>query len=101
MVGDSKRHVHAQVMKNAFAMRSNLGDPGVCKPGDVPGSADNQCFQDLSDLLTAMLSPAYADTLKCVTETASGLLPSMKTTQHKSNGRLHKGCYYEGEPGKW
>lgn len=53
-------------MKNAFAMRSNLGDPGICKPGDVPGAAGSTCFQDLQDLLTAMLSPAYAETLKCV-----------------------------------
>ncbi|CAL8460578.1 g107 [Coccomyxa elongata] len=62
--GRSRTHRLVEVMKNAFAMRSNLGDPGICKPGDVPGSADSECFQDLSDLLTAMLSPAYADTLK-------------------------------------
>ncbi|KAK9908735.1 hypothetical protein WJX75_002081 [Coccomyxa subellipsoidea] len=62
--GRSRTHRIVEVMKNAFAMRSNLGDPGICKPGDVPGAAGSTCFQDLQDLLTAMLSPAYAETLK-------------------------------------
>lgn len=51
-----------QVIKNAFAMRSNLGDPGSCSPGQQPGTG--LCFQDMDNLTSAMLSPGYADSLK-------------------------------------
>ncbi len=53
-----------QVIKNAFAMRSNLGDPGACSPGQLPGTG--LCFQDMENLTSAMLSAGYADSLKCV-----------------------------------
>ena len=44
------------MIKNAFAMRSNLGDSGVCGVGQQPGSG--LCFQDMENLTSAMLSPA-------------------------------------------
>lgn len=50
-------------MKHAFAMRSNLGDPGICKAGDMPNTTAG-CFQDLQQILNDMLSPAYADSLR-------------------------------------
>jgi len=51
-----------QVIKNAFAMRSNLGDPGSCTQNQEPGTG--LCFQDMENLTSAMLSPGYADSLK-------------------------------------
>ena len=51
-----------QVIKNAFAMRSNLGDPGSCTPGQQLDTG--LCFQDMDNLTSAMLSPGYADSLK-------------------------------------
>lgn len=80
-----------QVMKNAFAMRSNLGDPGVCKAGDIPGSADTQCFQDLSKLLTAMLSPAYADTLKYDTRDSLALAALYKDNTKQMEEKAAQG----------
>ncbi len=60
------------MIKNAFAMRSNLGDPGVCGVGQQPGSG--LCFQDMENLTSAMLSPGYADSLKCAPHCSSDLL---------------------------
>ena len=60
------------MIKNAFAMRSNLGDPGVCGVGQQPGSG--LCFQDMENLTSAMLSPGYADSLKYATHRSSELL---------------------------
>ena len=58
----SEGEAGVQVIKNAFAMRSNLGDPGSCSPGQQPGAG--LCFQDMDNLTSAMLSPGYADSLK-------------------------------------
>ena len=63
---------NAQVIKNAFAMRSNLGDPGVCGVEQQPGSG--LCFQDMENLTSATLSPGYADSLKCAPHCSSDFL---------------------------
>lgn len=52
-----------QAMKHAFAMRSNLGDPGVCGANAVPGVGS--CIQDMQPILTDMVSPIYAENLRC------------------------------------
>ena len=52
-----------QVMKDAFAMRSNLGDPGLCTANSVHGQG--MCFQDMQPILSDMLAPVYAEKLRC------------------------------------
>jgi hypothetical protein len=54
---------HLQAMKHAFAMRSNLGDPGVCPANSVHG--EGYCFHDMQPILSDMLSAVYAEKLRC------------------------------------
>ena len=49
-------HRIVEAMKHAFALRMNLGDPGPDR---------NQPFVNVTDVLDAMLSPAFADQLRC------------------------------------
>ena len=52
-----------QAMKHAFAMRSHLGDPGLCSTNSVHG--EGLCFQDMQPILADMLSSVYAEGLRC------------------------------------
>ena len=61
-VGDLAAHRILEAMKNAFAMRMGLGDPGPCT------SPDN-CFLNVTALLADMLSPSYAATLRSLSQT--------------------------------
>lgn len=48
-------HRMVEAMKHAFALRMSLGDPG-------PDA--NQPFVNVTDVLDAMLSPEFADSLR-------------------------------------
>lgn len=52
------QHWLVEAMKSAFALRTHLGDPGLC-------SGTQDCFLDLDSVLNDTLSEEYADSLRC------------------------------------
>ncbi|KAK9813827.1 hypothetical protein WJX73_000384 [Symbiochloris irregularis] len=57
------QHRMVEALKHAFAFRQNMGDPGTCPP---PVNGPGQCYRDLAPLLTDMLSPTYAASLRAL-----------------------------------
>ena len=79
-----------EALKHAFALRAQLGDPGDCSGG--PGPA---CFLNLTSLLSDMLSPSFAASLRC------GALPvfdvSYYLTQWQVGGWAQGGLSWGGQ----
>ena len=55
--GPVASHWLVETMKSAFALRTHLGDPGLC-------TQDSDCFLDVDAVLNDTLSTDFADSLR-------------------------------------
>ena len=85
-----------QAMKDAFAMRSNLGDPGLCAAGSVHGQG--LCFDDMQPILADMLAPVYAGKLRWPLSLPPPHWPA-RLSSHATNPRCLRAAVVEEQGG--